>query len=248
LSAVTRYSLVMPAAGQGRRFGSQAPKQYASLRNRCVIEWALAPFIGDARCRAVSLALASDDARWPELRARWPAGADAPIEAAGGAERSDSVANALAALAAAGLPDDEWVLVHDAARPCVGRGDIDRLLQRVAAAAARGAAGGLLAVPLADTLKRAREGAAADDAAVEQTVPRARLWRALTPQMFRLGALRSALGAAAAAGRVPTDEAEAIEWAGGSVVLVEGAASNLKITTAADLALAAAILDAGSGS
>lgn len=235
----------MPAAGQGRRFGSDVPKQYANLRDRCVIEWALMPFLADPRCAGVALALSSDDPHWTGVRARWPAVAGAPIEAPGGAERSDSVANALEAAAAAGAADADWVLVHDAARPCVTRADVDRLIDDVALAAPRGAAGGLLALPLADTLKRAQDAVAADAAVrVERTVPRARLWRALTPQMFRLGALRAALAAARVAGRAPTDEAEAIEWAGGEVALVAGASTNLKITTAADLVLAAAILDA----
>jgi 2-C-methyl-D-erythritol 4-phosphate cytidylyltransferase len=138
----------------------------------------------------------------------------------------------LAALAE-GANRDDWVLVHDAARPCLPRSDLDRLLGELATHSV----GGLLATPAADTLKRA--DAARD---VQQTVDRAGLWRALTPQMFRYGRLCEALDRAHAAGRIPTDEAQAIEWLGDHPKLVEGAAANLKITSAADLAIAAALL------
>jgi 2-C-methyl-D-erythritol 4-phosphate cytidylyltransferase len=234
----------MPAAGSGRRFGASIPKQYAELPGGRLIEHALQVFQSDPRCAGIALAIAADDPWWPGIRERWPARAAPPIEAAGGAERCDSVAHALDALAAAGCGPDDWVLVHDAARPCVSRGEVDRLL----AAASAGTAGALLAVPLADTLKRATgAGTVADGGAaaeVAATVPRAGLWRALTPQMFRRGALQQALAAARASGRQPTDEAEAIEWAGGRVALVEGETTNFKVTTAGDLALARAILAA----
>ena len=220
------YWLVMPAAGVGRRFGAVRPKQYAPLCGRTVIEWALAPFLTDPRCSGAVVALAEDDPYWAAI---------APptvLVTSGGEERSHSVRNGLAALAGrAGRVD--WVLVHDAARPCLPRQDLDRLLADLAAHPV----GGILATPAADTLKRA-------DAArhVQQTVDRAGLWRALTPQMFRYGRLCEALDRAHGSGRVPTDEAQAIEWLGDRPALVEGAAANLKITSAADLALAAALL------
>jgi 2-C-methyl-D-erythritol 4-phosphate cytidylyltransferase len=141
----------------------------------------------------------------------------------------------LAALEGRAAPDD-WMLVHDAARPCLARADLDRLV----AALASHALGGLLASPVRDTLKRAPEAGAA----VAQTVERSGLWRALTPQMFRFRPLCAALDAAHAAARLPGDEAEALEWLGEQPLLVEGAATNLKITSADDLALAAAILRA----
>ena len=222
-----RYWLVMPAAGIGRRFGGQRPKQYAALRGRPVIALALAPLLGDRRCAGAVVALAADDPYWPEV--------DAPdvILAPGGAERSHSVRNGLGALAGRAAPQD-WVLVHDAARPCLPAQDLDRLLSRLQAHPL----GGLLAVPAADTLKRA-------DAAGEvcETVPRAGLWRALTPQMFRYGPLCEALDRAHDAARLPTDEAQAMEWLGHRPVLVEGSAANLKITSGADLALASALLE-----
>ena len=223
-----RYWLVMPAAGIGRRFGAERPKQYAPLCGRTVIQWALEPFLADARCAGAMVALAAHDPYWPEVA---PPGV---MTVAGGAERSHSVRHALAALAPRAAADD-WVLVHDAARPCLTGQDLEHLLGELA----DHPLGGLLAVPAADTLKRA-------DAhrGVEPTVDRSGLWRALTPQMFRYGALCAALDAAHAAGRVPTDEAQALEWRHEHPRLVAGSAGNLKITTAADLTLAAALLEA----
>jgi 2-C-methyl-D-erythritol 2,4-cyclodiphosphate synthase len=148
------------------------------------------------------------------------------------------VRNALGALASRAAADD-WVLVHDAARPCLAARDLERLLT----GASGHPVGGLLAVPAADTLKRAR-GAGGPDAVVADTLERTGLWRALTPQMFRYGRLCAALDAAHAAGRSPTDEAQALEWQGEQPLLVEGAATNYKITTGADLALAASVLGA----
>ena len=223
-----RYWLVMPAAGIGRRFGAERPKQYAPLCGRTVIQWALEPFLADARCAGAMVALAAHDSYWPEVA---PPGV---MTVAGGAERSHSVRHALAALAPRAAADD-WVLVHDAARPCLTGQDLEHLLGELA----DHPLGGLLAVPAADTLKRA-------DAhrGVEATVDRSGLWRALPPQMFRYGALCAALDAAHAAGRVPTDEAQALEWRHEHPRLVAGSAGNLKITTAADLTLAAALLEA----
>jgi 2-C-methyl-D-erythritol 4-phosphate cytidylyltransferase len=233
LTPIDRYWLAMPAAGSGRRFGGERPKQYIELSGATLIEHALRPFQQDPRCAGIAIAVAADDPWWPQAKQHWPVQAPRLVEVRGGAERCDSVANALAALAAAGCVEDDWVLVHDAARPCVTAAEIGRLL----AARDTAADGALLAVPLADTLKRGT-----DDATVAATVPRSGLWRALTPQMFRRGRLQQALAAARAAGRLPTDEAEAVEWAGGRVLLVAGEASNFKVTTADDLALARAIL------
>ncbi len=225
------YWLVMPAAGVGRRFGANRPKQYAPLCGRTVIEWALAPFLTDPRCAGTVVALTEDDPYWSSIA---PA---AVLVAPGGQERSHSVRNGLAALAGRATADD-WVLVHDAARPCLPRQDLDRLLAELASHPC----GGLLATPAADTLKRA-DGSRQ----VRETVDRAGLWRALTPQMFRYGRLCEALDRAHAAGRIPTDEAQAIEWLGDVPQLVAGAAANLKITSAADLAIAAALLKESRG-
>jgi 2-C-methyl-D-erythritol 4-phosphate cytidylyltransferase len=237
-----RYWLVMPAAGAGRRFGAPLPKQYAQLRGRTVIEWSLTPFLGDPRCMGTILALAPQDEHWAGIASRLH-GTVSTVT--GGAQRSHSVRRALGALEGQAAADD-WVLVHDAVRPCLEQADLERLL----AAAAAHAVGGILAVPAADTLKRASDGAsgcAGSAPAVSQTVERTGLWRALTPQMFRYGPLCTGLDAAHAAGRSPTDESQALEWQGEQPLLVEGAASNLKVTTAADLVLAGAVLGARPG-
>lgn len=159
------------------------------------------------------------------------------ITATGGGERSHSVRNGLAALAGRAASDD-WVLVHDAARPCVSRQDVDRLFDRAQAHAV----GGILAAPAADTLKRAGEGKE-----IVQTIDRTSLWRALTPQMFRYGRLCEALDRAHGEGRTPTDEAQALEWLGERPLVVEGSTTNLKITSADDLVIAVALLAAHSG-
>jgi 2-C-methyl-D-erythritol 4-phosphate cytidylyltransferase / 2-C-methyl-D-erythritol 2,4-cyclodiphosphate synthase len=238
-----RYWLVMPAAGSGQRFGAARPKQYTPLEGRTVIEWALAPFHADARCAGIVVAVAPEDALWSEVAARLESGGTAAgtasarrvIRAPGGAHRSLSVRSALAALEASALAAD-WVLVHDAARPCLDARDLERLLGRLGAHPV----GGLLALPAADTLKGAVS--AAGDSEVAQTIDRSGLWRALTPQMFRYGSLCAALDAAHSAGRFPTDEAQALEWQGARPVLVEGMPGNLKVTAPEDLLLAAAIL------
>ncbi len=224
-----RYWLVMPAAGSGSRFGTDGPKQYAPLEGRTVIEWALAPFLADPRCARIVVALARDDAGWVQVAARLHAAGTGTLTAVGGgAQRSQSVRLALAALDGRAGPDD-WVLVHD----------LERLLGRLGAHPV----GGLLAIPAADTLKRA-QGGAGTGSEVAQTVDRCGLWRALTPQMFRYGRLCAALDQAHATGRFPSDEAQALEWTGEHPALIEGAATNLKITSGEDLVLAAAVLAA----
>ncbi|MEP7313128.1 MAG: 2-C-methyl-D-erythritol 4-phosphate cytidylyltransferase [Pseudomonadota bacterium] len=225
-----RYWLVMPAAGSGSRAALALPKQYATLAGRTVIEWSLQLFLADQRCEGLMVALAPDDTRFAKL----------PLQAAGprlrhcvgGASRCDSVLAALQALPAAAT---DWVLVHDAARPCLSSGELAALLMQLE----QHDVGGLLALPQADTLKR-------DDGrgAVAATVPREGLWRALTPQMFRFGLLREALASALQSGVQPTDEAQALELAGARPALVPGSSQNIKITTAQDLALAEQILQA----
>jgi 2-C-methyl-D-erythritol 4-phosphate cytidylyltransferase len=243
------YWLVMPAAGAGRRFGALLPKQYAPLEGRTVIEWALKPFLADARCAGIIVVLTAGDPHWAAVAARLEprdsavTGAAAPprvASVAGGEQRSHSVRNGLTALAGRAGRDD-WVLVHDAVRPCLETRDLEQLLATVATQPL----GGLLAVRAADTLKQAADAYPdSQPPAVAQTVERAGLWRALTPQMFRYGRLCVALDAAHAGGRSPTDEAQAMEWQGEHPRLIEGAATNLKVTCATDLVLAAAVLRA----
>src|SRR5262245_43325068 len=183
----------MPAAGSGRRFGDRMPKQYAPLHGRTVLEWALAPFLSDGRCAGAAVVIAPSDTWWPKISDRI-----SPVTVAqGGGERAESVRSGLQALTRKANPDD-WVLVHDAARPCLSNADRDRLLEQAGAHAV----GGLLAVRASETLKRAQS-----DQSVESTVDRADLWRAGTPQMFRFARLVEALDRALTAKRFPTDEA-----------------------------------------
>jgi 2-C-methyl-D-erythritol 4-phosphate cytidylyltransferase len=232
-----RYWLVMPAAGTGRRFGGETPKQYLQLSGACVIEHALAPFLADARCQGIVIAVDAAD-RW--IGALRSVSADSRVQfVTGGQRRCDSVHRALDAIAG---ESSDWVLVHDAARPCLRAADLDRLIDELQ----EDPVGGLLAVPLTDTLKRTAvdTGSGADGAPVRvvETPARSGIWRALTPQMFRLGTLRRALDSAEESRREPTDESQAIEWLGHAPRLVAGSAGNIKITTAADLRLAAAWL------
>jgi len=228
-----RYFLVIPAAGSGRRFASAVPKQYAPLGSSTVIEHALAPFEADADCAGIAVALAAGDTDWPAIAAR----RTRLIETTeGGEQRAHSVRNALRALATR-VREDDWIMVHDAARPCFAAADLALLKRELSSHPV----GGLLAVPLADTLKRALEPAS-HVTHVDSTLDRDGLWRAATPQVFRFGTLLRALEAALASGRMPTDEAQAIEWSGQRPRLVAGRADNIKVTTADDLVLAGAIL------
>ena len=220
-----QYWVVLPAAGTGRRFGGELPKQYAPLLGRTVIEWSLQLFLTDVRCLGVVVALAADDRWFAALPAftQWGSRLQTTV---GGEQRCHSVLQGLAALPAAA---DDWVLVHDAARPCLSRDELEALLTGLQ----HHAVGGLLALPVADTLKQV-------DATgqVTATVPRAHLWRAQTPQMFRHGLLQSALQQALASGDLPTDESQSIEAMGLQPKLIAGRSSNLKITSADDLRLA----------
>ncbi|MFT0623338.1 2-C-methyl-D-erythritol 4-phosphate cytidylyltransferase [Ectopseudomonas guguanensis] len=220
----TKFWLVVPAAGVGARMAADRPKQYLQVAGRCIIEHTLDCFLDHPDLLGAVVCLAADDPYWPQLAvASDPRVRRAP----GGRERADSVLAGLDALQAAGAGEQDWVLVHDAARPNLAREDLQRLLVVLA----DDAVGGLLAVPVRDTLKRA--GA---DGRVAQTVDRSQIWQAYTPQMFRLAALSQALRSALAAGVPITDEASALEWCGQSSRLVEGRADNLKITRPEDLA------------
>ena len=218
---------IVPAAGIGKRMGSTIPKQYLPLAGRPVIAWTLDTLLHHPRINGLVVAIGAEDEWWPEVAASL---ADIkPLRVVtGGAERCHSVLNGLEALRQhADLTD--WVLVHDAARPCLAVADLDRLMNELA----DDPVGGLLAAPVRDTLKQADSAGR-----VATTVDRSRLWHALTPQMFRLGRLRDALNAALARGLLVTDEAGAMEAAGFAPRLIEGRADNVKITRPEDLALA----------
>ena len=222
-----RYWALVPAAGIGKRMGSAVPKQYLPLAGRPVIAHALATLLAHPRIAGVVVAISAEDEWWPTIAAEFAAAKPLRV-VTGGAERCHSVLNGLEALRKQAALTD-WVLVHDAARPCLTAEDLNRLLAELA----ENPVGGLLAVPVRDTLKQAD-----NTGRVAGTVDRSRLWHALTPQMFRLGRLYEALRAALMRGLLVTDEAAAMEAAGYAPRLVEGRADNLKITRPEDLALA----------
>lgn len=227
MNAPPRHWALIPAAGVGRRLGGAIPKQYLPLAGRPLIEYSLEILLNHPRIEAVVVALGPEDGWWPDTAfARHPM----VVRAEGGAERCHSVRNGLELLWQRGAAPKDWVLVHDAARPCLRRADLDRLLERLGGHPV----GGLLGVPARDTMKRADEVGE-----VRETVPRAGLWHAYTPQMFRLGPLCQALDWALEQGLWVTDEASAMELAGYHPLLVEGHADNIKVTLPEDLALAA---------
>jgi 2-C-methyl-D-erythritol 4-phosphate cytidylyltransferase len=215
---------LVPAAGSGRRFGGDVPKQYLHAAGKPLIGHALEALLAHPQMDGAVVALAADDPHWPG----WTTLHGKPVvTCVGGLERADSVLAALHALPE-NVAHDALLLVHDAARPNVHGGDLSTLI----AAANVQRDGAILAAPVRDTLK-----ASDADHRIEATVPRAGLWRALTPQAFRRDLLQRALQAAQAAGVTVTDEAMAVERLGLHPVLVEGREDNLKVTTPADLAL-----------
>ncbi len=222
-----RHFAIVPAAGTGSRMGAERPKQYLPLLGRPLIFHALAALCAAPEIDRVFVVLSIGDAEWG--RHDWSAlGPKLVPLFCGGPTRAASVLGGLRAIAPQAAQSD-WVLVHDAARPCLASWHIEKLVRELA----HDEVGGLLAVPVADTLKRAGE-----HRRVAATVPRDSLWQAQTPQMFRYVMLRRALEEADAV----TDEASAIEAAGLHPKLVEGDATNLKVTYPLDLHLAEWIL------
>jgi len=220
---------LVPAAGSGRRFGGEVPKQYLHAVGKPLIAHALEALLAHPGIDGAVVALAQGDPHWPG----WTALHGKPVIACiGGGERADSVLAALHALPD-DVDEDELLLVHDAARPNLRADDIGRLI----GAATACADGAILAAPVRDTLKRADAGVR-----IAATEPRDGLWRALTPQAFRRDLLLRALEAAQAAGVAVTDEAMAVERLGLRPALVEGREDNLKVTTPADLALVELLL------
>ena len=244
-----RFALI-PCAGTGSRAGGHVAKQYQTVAGRPMIWHALAAFSACERISATALVLAPDDM---PLESRFGAGTFAGLRFdtafVGGDTRHASVLAGLHRLAQLGATDSDWVLVHDAARPGLTPAMIDTLIRAVEADdEADAAIGGILAVPVPDTLKRADEagGKPADAGArIGGTVPREGLWQAQTPQMFRVGVLRQALQDALAAGAVVTDEASAIERLGLHPRLVNGSLRNFKVTYPEDFALANILLGPG---
>ncbi len=204
------------------------PKQYLPLGGRSMLEHSIDAMLADARVDRVFVVVAPTDTRWQTLRVHAGRVEFLPV---GGASRAESVRNGLDSIAGR-VHDDDHVLVHDAARPCLGAAELARLIDE----AGGEEGGGLLAVPLRDTLKQGEDGR------VATTLDRSSLWCAQTPQLFRLRSLRAALASGALASI--TDEASAMERAGHAPRLVAGVSSNLKVTTPEDIVLAIAVLGA----
>lgn len=224
-SAAPRCHALVPCAGVGERAGPGGPKQYRIVAGRSVVAHTLAALAAVRRIESTLVVLAPGDQVFERL-----APGTHRVAAVGGATRAASVAHGLEVLAREGAADEDWVLVHDAARCLVQPADIECLIT----ACEHDAVGGLLALPVADTLKRD-----AGDGRVAATLERRGTWQAQTPQMFRLGLLRTAL---AAAGDAVTDEASAVEALGHAPKLVPGALENFKLTWPADFALAERLL------
>jgi 2-C-methyl-D-erythritol 4-phosphate cytidylyltransferase len=227
---------IVPAAGIGKRMQSTTPKQYLPLNGHPVLEHTVNALLQNENISGLVIALRPDDAYWPDIKLI----AEKPVlRAEGGKERADSVLNALNKLFQYDqFSESDWVMVHDAVRPCLRQQDIDKLVTEVADENN----GGLLALPVRDTMKRQNTGNMT--ATVDQTVDRKNLWHALTPQYFPALSLKYALENALSHKLVLTDESSAMELAGFSPKLVHGHEDNIKITRPDDLRLASLYLQA----
>jgi len=231
--------VVIPAAGVGKRMRTDRPKQYLPLLNKTVIEQTLSCFSEHEAIAGIIISLHPNDPYWGELNI------DLPMPyfvAKGGKERSDSVLNALLMMQdKLQIDADSWVMVHDAARPCLLKTDLDKL---ISACLNTDPVGAILAKKASDTIKRAismSDGSISNES-ILVTEDRENLWHALTPQMFRLKQLSDALESALEQGIAITDDASALEHSGESPLLIEASGSNIKITHPDDLALAEFLL------
>jgi 2-C-methyl-D-erythritol 4-phosphate cytidylyltransferase len=215
---------IVPAAGVGSRMKADRPKQYLSIGHQTVLEHTVEKLLSHPAISKVIVAISDGDPYYPELSISQSVDV---VRVAGGKERADSVLSGLEYVSLHKLSD--WVMVHDAARPCVALADIDRLIAESIAHQC----GAILATPVRDTMKRGNR-----EQSIDHTVEREALWHALTPQMFKTEQLTHALSSALAENVAITDEASALEWLGESPALVAGSAENIKITQPEDLALA----------
>ncbi|HEY8941759.1 MAG TPA: 2-C-methyl-D-erythritol 4-phosphate cytidylyltransferase [Cellvibrio sp.] len=228
ISQAPVYWVIVPAAGVGSRMGANCPKQYLPLLGKTVLEHTLERLQSIPLVKSVHLVLAGNDEFWLELAC---ANNKNIIRVGGGRERADSVLNGLNALPA-WAKETDWVLVHDAARPCVRAQEIIKLIDTVA----DHPVGGILGVPVSDTLKQV------SNATIDTTIDRSLLWQAQTPQLFRVGLLRNCLQQALSEGKTITDEASALEVYGYHPLMVQGRSDNIKITRQEDLAIAAMLM------
>ncbi len=224
-STLPAITAIVPAAGIGSRMAAKVAKQYLLLGEQTVLEHTLSALLAHPRINRIVVVLHPEDDTFAQL----PLAQHPQISTViGGAERVDSVLQGLYA-----MPDNHWVLVHDAARPCIQQHDIDALLSNINDV---DFAGAILATPVIDTMKRARQEH--QTPSIEHTVDRESLWHALTPQLFASADLTDAIVNAQAQQHLITDEASAMEYAGYHISLVSGDPSNIKITRPEDLALA----------
>jgi len=230
--------VVIPAAGIGKRMQSDIPKQYLKINNKTVLEHTLNCFLFHAEVAGIIVVLHSDDHHWKTIKLN--SNHDVPIYTVeGGKERSDSVMQGLDyLLMVERLAEDNWVMVHDAARPCLIEKDINSLLSIRSDVSV----GGILASPVRDTMKRAVNKKGKE--IISTTESRDNLWHALTPQMFRIGELKTAINHCLEKGISITDESSAIEAVGKQVELVEGSMNNIKITQQSDFEMATLLLSA----
>jgi 2-C-methyl-D-erythritol 4-phosphate cytidylyltransferase len=231
----SRLFALIPCAGTGSRSGAAIPKQYRAIAGRDMLHFSLAAFDACGEFAQTLVVIAPDDRHFD---GRHFANLRYAVRRCGGASRQASVFNGLNALAEFDARDDDWVLVHDAARP----GITPEMIRSLIAAVKDDPVGGIVALPVADTLKRI---AADGTTRIARTEQRNGLWQAQTPQMFRIGLLRDAILRAQTEGHDLTDEASAIEWVGHAPHLVQGSLRNFKVTYPEDFELADAILSAG---
>ena len=221
---------LIPGAGKGRRYGGALLKQYLPIKGRAVMAHAIRAFQFHPLITSITVVLSADDQMFETAVGSLAASVETVT---GGATRAESVRNGLRSIADR-YSDTDWVLVHDAARPCLSRNSLDRLLEQGLVSSG----GAILAMPVVDTLKRADE-----QQDISSTLDRCGLWTAQTPQLFPLGQLAKAIDAARRVGCVLTDEASAMEFVGVRPKLVMGSAANIKITHSSDLAIVEALLE-----
>jgi len=220
-----RYWVVIPAAGIGKRMDGETPKQYIKLKNHTIIEHAVSVFTNHPKISQVVVVLHADDTQWSSIDI---SESEKIITTIGGETRADSVMQGLERLQETASPND-WILVHDAARPCLTTETLDRLIESLR----DHRIGGLLAIPVADTLKKVDA-----DHSVQETVSRKKLWAAQTPQLFRFAILYDAMKKALASDHLITDESSAIEFSGEHPIVIKGDPKNIKITRPEDVTLA----------
>lgn len=240
--SIQKCHALLPTAGTGSRLGGELPKQFQQLAGKPMLSYALEAFIKTPQIQSIWIGVSPSFIDNPILKTIAGKSEDIHFLPSGGPTRQETVRNTLAAMLKSGIPEDDWILVHDAARPGITPALIEKLIHAVQTTTA----GGILAVPLADTLKQADLDSviAGNIPHSERTIPREHLWQAQTPQMFGLKLLHDALENAIRLEADVTDEASAIELAGLKPLLIEGAARNFKVTHPADWELMQLLLSA----